>query len=459
MDGTGIFNSEAEAAAAEAEDQRQAYADEGVESPIGIGTDERRMHVRAYNYWVSLLNDRAYPSIEDLEPANLNDFAANSVLLDFTGGFENPTLTYLGSAIRAECDLPVELISAHEIPSRSLLSRLTDHYLQIIANRAPIGFEAEFINHRGNNTMYRGILMPFSSDDDTIDFIYGVINWKEVADADTTSAIVDEVERALQATPLRKIEPVPVWADGPGTISEEPRMTPRADVLGTYDDLGHIDAVSAYPTDDDGFAEDSDDNFSPDGSETLGDWLAAARASAETAHEADCRSRVALYRALSRAYDFALEAEANPEDYAELLVDCGITVQERAPMTPIVKLVFGADHDKTRLAEYALVLSHARHAELTRGALFAQLEATPGGLKAIIAAERSVRRPGAKATRAQIFVEKARQIMPKGIVELAGEEEFVVLFARRIDAGHVAVLGAVDHDDALMKKALRQIAG
>ena len=64
------------------------------------------------------------------------------------------------------------------MPSRSLLSRLTDHYMQIIANRAPIGFEAEFVNQRGENICYRGILMPFSSDGDTIDFIYGVINWK-----------------------------------------------------------------------------------------------------------------------------------------------------------------------------------------------------------------------------------------------------------------------------------------
>ena len=29
-----------------------------------IGTDERRMHVRAYNYWVSLLGGRDFPSID-----------------------------------------------------------------------------------------------------------------------------------------------------------------------------------------------------------------------------------------------------------------------------------------------------------------------------------------------------------------------------------------------------------
>jgi hypothetical protein len=435
MDGTGIFNQEAEGA-------RSSYADDGVESPIGIGTDERRMHVRAYNYWVSLLDGRAYPAVEDLDPANLTDFSANSILLDFTGGVENPTLTYLGAAIREECDLPSELISASEIPSRSLLSRLTDHYLQIIANRAPIGFEAEFVNHRGNNTMYRGILMPFSSDDDTIDFIYGVINWKEVADAALTAGLADEVERALQANLPRHNEPIPVWADGPSAREEEPRVMPRADVLGVFDD---------------GEDSEDEDDFAPDGSESLGDWLAAARVSAESAVDADKRSRAALYQALSRAYDFALEAENNAEDYAELLADSGIAVQERAPMTPIVKLVFGIDHDKTRLAEYALVLSHAKRTGMAKGEVLPLLSRTTGGLKAIITSERAARRPEPKAAKADLLVDKARRIAPKGIVEIPGRDEFVVLFARRIDADHVAVLGAVDHDEALMKKALRQI--
>ena len=42
------------------------------------------MHVRAYNHWVSLLHGRAYPSIEDLDPANIADFGPHCVLLDFT---------------------------------------------------------------------------------------------------------------------------------------------------------------------------------------------------------------------------------------------------------------------------------------------------------------------------------------------------------------------------------------
>ena len=176
------------------------HSDAG-EPHVDIGTDERRMHVRAYNHWVTLLDGRAYPSIEDLDPDNIADFGPNSVLLDFTAGIETPHIQFLGRALREECALDSSITNIADVPSRSLLSRLTDHYLQIIANRAPIGFEAEFVGIRGNNTMYRGILMPFSSDEDTIDFIYGVINWKELVDAETQARLDAELAEARRTAP------------------------------------------------------------------------------------------------------------------------------------------------------------------------------------------------------------------------------------------------------------------
>src|SRR5690349_6831017 len=97
MDGVQGYPSEFDQPAAEA-----APADDVA---AAIGTDERRMHVRAYNYWVSLLDGRDYPSIEDLEPASVEDFASNSVLLDFTAGRKDPATPYIGTAIREECGL------------------------------------------------------------------------------------------------------------------------------------------------------------------------------------------------------------------------------------------------------------------------------------------------------------------------------------------------------------------
>ncbi len=425
MDKFGSFDSSDQHAATSA-------TDAGVEAPPEIGTDERRMHVRAYNYWVSLLDGRAYPAIEDLEPENLTDFGPNSVLLDFSEGAENPAVSYLGAGLRKECDLDESIQTIGDVPSRSLLSRLTDHYLQIIANRAPIGFEAEFVNQRGNNTMYRGILMPFSSDDDTIDFIYGVINWKEVADAELTASLTDEFDRAIASAP-RPAEHVPVWADGPS-----------AEMALDHDDDEEDDEVAA---------------FEPDGTEGLGDWLAAARDLAETAKSAEGRSRNALYKALGLAYDFALAADENADDYAELLSESGLTAQDRAPMTPVVKLVFGIDYDKTRLAEYAAALTYGRRHNVARGGMSDYLTKFSGGLKALVSAERAERRPATDRPQPENrALDRARKLEPKGIVQIPGDEEFVVLIARRVDGEHVAVLGKAAHDDALVERALRRLA-
>src|SRR5205085_4334601 len=73
------------------------------ERPPEIGVDERRMHVRAYNYWVSLLAGRAYPAIQDIDPHNIEDFGPHSVLLDFSQDAEDPEIAFLGYALREEC--------------------------------------------------------------------------------------------------------------------------------------------------------------------------------------------------------------------------------------------------------------------------------------------------------------------------------------------------------------------
>src|SRR5687768_3467103 len=196
--------------------------------PPAIGQDERRMQVRAYNHWASLLEDRNFPAIEDLEPESLPDFGPFSVLLDFSSGIENPGISYLGDKLADECGMgEEELTTLSDVPSRSLLTRITDHYMQILANQAPIGFEAEFVNQRGATIAYRGILLPFSSDDDTIDFIYGVINWKELAEARDSDELLLEIDQALE--PKAKLPaldaeaPLTDWADGPGTdLGAEP---------------------------------------------------------------------------------------------------------------------------------------------------------------------------------------------------------------------------------------------
>jgi hypothetical protein len=521
--------------------------------PSPVGQDERRMQVRAYNHWASLLDNRNFPSIEDLDPESLPDFGPYSVLLDFTGGIENPSIQYLGDKLAEECGAHDSIAALSDVPSRSLLSRITDHYMQILANQAPIGFEAEFLNQREKPILYRGILLPFSSDDDTIDFIYGVINWKELADQQTSDELLQEIDSALEVpSDPRREDAMTDWADGPSAIAQDDSASGHADekpghpvefetgenqddVLDlaeltdepaglAYDEAASDDVLDLADLADEDSGLDRDEagagdvldlaglgasafeteapeaDYSPGpapertpldlaalgfgaempgtaeelaplellpdaaGDMELADWLASARELAEVARGTEDRTRQALYAAIGRAYDFSLAAAEQPQEFAELAAESGLTIQDRAPLTPVVKLVFGIDYDKTRLAEFAAALSLARRRGLERGSLAGYLTQAPGGLKGVVSEERRLKRE--ESGKPAVIRDAPREALARKLRKLdhmaleavpAEGSEFTLLVARRLPSGEVVVLGEVADDVALLERAARKI--
>jgi len=391
------------------------------------------MQVRAYNYWASLLGDRALPSIEDLAPDQLEDFGPYSVLLDFSTGLENPAIVYLGSALRQECAIEGTIDYIQDVPARSLLSRLTDHYLQIIANAAPIGFEAEFINQRDAEILYRGILMPFSSDGDTIDFVFGVINWKETVSSDMLHGLEREVGDALRSAPTPRAA-TPIWADGPAS-----------------------DAMATAPDEIDADTLDLAGMECPADDASLADWLALARDGAARVRISEARSHAALYGAVSLCYDFALVARARPDDYAELLADYGVKAQARSPMTAVIKLVFGATYDKTRITEYATALEHALGSGLGVGMLADYLTAYVGGLKAVVRDERAKRRaaspmrPDRRQT-ARDAIKSAAALDPVAVS--TDPDGLAVVVARREEDGSLSIVAALPEGSDLGQRVI-----
>jgi len=606
--------------------------------PQAIGQDERRMQVRAYNYWASLLDDGSFPMIEDLDPLSLPDFGSNSVLLDFSRGIEDPDVRFLGDQLAGECrgaNIAVEstITKLSDVPPRSLLSRITDHYLQIIASESPIGFEAEFVNAQGLSVLYRGILLPFSSDGETIDFIFGVINWKEIADADAADELLLEIDQAIGAdggsdhdatddVARHSAVPVTEWADSPAQETDELyELTAELSASGSEDDLDGIQAPSAgnaapgqdieplspalpkereggrlskpdfsayslddedfdehdedfeeggssaddaaysfasladyieapskkaidldaehfdpedYRIDDDDFAEASEQQgedlsasldpqvagdhsgkagstglshpleMEQDDADTapansaeqepdetivtdaaavevppaptppaplpedadLREHLASAQELAHSARVTEDRSRQTLYAAVGRAYDFSIAASQDPAQFGKLIEESGLTVQDRAPMTPIVKLVFGADYDKTRLTEYAAVLSHAHRVGIERGTLPTYLREAEGGLKGVVNAERRERREEAGKTtddegevRAAL-AEKLRELEALMLDAISADgPEFSIAVLRRDGSGNVALIGEIGDDVPLIERAAKKLVG
>ena len=207
-------------------------------TPAASAQRDRRMHLRAYNHWAGLLGRRRFPTVADLAAGTLGDIALHSVLLEIATDLDDPAIAYLGERLADECGAREgTLHRLAEVPAGSLLGRLTGHYRAVLVNRAPTGFESEFAGSRGATVLYRGILLPFSSDDATIDFVLAVINWKERASEEAPRPQGEAREEA----PCYSRAPSPTalltdWADGPGSELGDPpapSVEPEPDLAGS----------------------------------------------------------------------------------------------------------------------------------------------------------------------------------------------------------------------------------
>jgi hypothetical protein len=406
----------AEFGAPELEFANEAFVPEA--PPEAIGQDERRMQLRAHAHWSSLRRNHAFPLIRDLRLDEVSEFADYAVLLDFSHGIEDPDVAFLGDRLAEECANPTPIRRLSDIPGSSLLALIADHYVQILAYQAPVGFEAEFVNRRGRTMLYRGMLLPFADGDGAISHVLGVLNWKELVDPQLADALLRELEPS--------VAPAPEPANPDVPRSRRPRQT----------------AATASPT--------------------LMDCLLTARAMARAARTVHDGGRYVLYAAIGAAWDFALAAEACPAQYARQLAEAGMKQRVRAPMLSLVKLVFGPGHDKARLTEYATVLAHAQRLGIARGALGGWLSAAGGGLKGAILEERRLRSGGIAATIRQTarerLAERLRRLPPGPLGSLdTGGAEFPVLLARRLASGEVVLLGEVTGDDALLERVTRHL--
>jgi hypothetical protein len=304
-----------------------------------------------------------------------------------------------------------------------------------------IGFEAEFVSQAGATPCIAAILMPLSSD----------------GRQDRLHLRRDQLEGSggqQHAAASQRKSRAPV---GAGSRSSPSGRRPQSDPLqdGDYGSsfakkqpILSVGQDEEQPSFDLALGDDAG----------LADRLSLARETAEAVKSSEARSRSALYRALGQAYDFAVAAEQAPEDYAEILEDAGLKAQDRAPMTPIVKLVFGADYDKTRLTEFAAALSHGHRQSLPSGGFADYLEAFTGGLKAVVQAERRERRPEAKPNPGEDAIHFLRNADAAAIVEMdAPDGEFVLLVARREPDGRLAIVAPVGQDQALLDRAIRRV--
>jgi hypothetical protein len=180
--------------------------------------DERRLHLRAYNYWAHRLGERSYPASADLAPEPPPEFAPFALVLDCAEQQATPAVRFVGARLAA-AQSPAGSESLDERSAAALLAEIERRCRQALASRAPVAFDGEFSDPGVQTILYRGILLPFASPAGEIDLIYAIANWKARPARPTTSEAGDDADEAAElgplATPTRDRPPLAVWADGP----------------------------------------------------------------------------------------------------------------------------------------------------------------------------------------------------------------------------------------------------
>jgi len=366
---------------------------------------ERRMHLRAFDYWHGLSANQQLPQFENLTPEGLTPFKQNCLLLEYHGSgiivryCGNELAVLLGGVLAPG----TRLYNASPTPfSKALQQRLsTPQGRQEAA-------EFEFVDEP---IECRGTFLPFSARGELAEFIMLVVNHRQ-SRAD---------DRAEQAATLLEQNETPEQAPE-SQISEDQAIDNTAALALLAADCAEAGGTVVHP---------------------------------------GVGTREGLYIALAQAYRLHIAAARDPAAYKEFLQSHGMRQQKRAPFTPALKLTFGASYDKTRLTEYAAALSCAARHEVGPAELPEFLKNQPGGIKGCVQEERAVRQGKPLKTK-KISLEgaraKARNAPSRPLETLSLNQEFGLALVRRNRVGQLELVSTIQTPQNTIDKAIVQIA-
>lgn len=142
---------------------------------------ERRLVLRVLNYWRHLAGEREFPSVEDINAADIPEIWPNCFILDPAGNPEDPILADIGDLLLAEFGDDAKGKRMSEVVSGTLLSAALGHYRQVASKKVPISLGGDYLNSDGVKVLYRSIILPLSSDGSTVDSFFGAANSRSVS--------------------------------------------------------------------------------------------------------------------------------------------------------------------------------------------------------------------------------------------------------------------------------------
>jgi hypothetical protein len=417
-------------------DEDTAYAssdevEDAIEAPPEIGVDERRMHVRAYNYWVSLLDGRPFPSIKRARSADDRRFRPEQRAARFLrrgrrrqGRLARPRaargMRPLGRhppdqrrAQALACCRGSPTIICRSSPTRRRSASRPSSSASAAEHHVPRHIDALLVDRRDDRLHLRR------------DQLEGSRRQRD------RRRIAREARSALASA--APVEASPVWADGPNSEPPEPTSPPRP----PRSRPGTSRACRSRPASPTACAPPANAPKPPPARKRAAAPPSTARSATPTiSRSPPRRSRPIMPRC------WRMPASSRPGARAD---DRGRQARLRR------RLRQGAPHRIRRRAQLGEARGSADR-QLRRNARIDRRRPQGASSRPSAARAGPSRRPdGGEAARAAL-----RAARPLGHVAVeAGEDEFVLLVGRRDEVGGVAVVARIA-DPALLERAIRK---
>lgn len=143
---------------------------------------ERRLSLRLLRYWQEKCQLRAMPEENDIDPEELGndwDFCFLLQARDVTN-VQDYNFTYLGKKImNAYFDKAIDEHNQFMVGPNAF--RLSNHFNRVLETSLPVLDEGEFETLHGRRVLYRQVLLPLGTPHNSVEAIFGGMNYKVVA--------------------------------------------------------------------------------------------------------------------------------------------------------------------------------------------------------------------------------------------------------------------------------------
>ncbi len=143
---------------------------------------ERRLVIRILELWENLRGARRFPSVSDVESADLGAYWANCFVIAVGAQPELSSFRYVGGGLLVPDWDEVAGRAVADCPEHTVLRHASSYMTKVVHKRVPISIGGDF-DVDESRIVYRSIILPLSDDGTLVNFLFGAANCRLVTGA------------------------------------------------------------------------------------------------------------------------------------------------------------------------------------------------------------------------------------------------------------------------------------